>query len=79
MKKWCGEKFGFINQIFITLLRFCRPSAKTFISLNNEPSITRSFLIYLILEKLSQLLGQYPFMVNLDDELEYMSQIKQKM
>ena len=41
------KMFGFINQIFITLLGFCGSLTTKCISLNNEPSKARSTLTYL--------------------------------
>ena len=41
------KMFGFINQIFITLLGFCGSLTTKCISLNNEPSKARSTPTYL--------------------------------
>ena len=66
--------FGFIKQLFVTLINFSGSLAgmanisnfKTHISLNNLPFITRPSLIDLNLHENNHVLRYYPFTVNLD-------------
>ena len=66
--------FGFIKQVFITLLSFSRllasmtnvPNFTTLIPLNDQPCMARLTLIDLNPDEYNQVLRYYPFMVNLE-------------
>ena len=84
--------FGFIKQLLIALLCFSGSLATKCISLINQPCITRTTLIDLNPDELSQWLYYYLFMVtlgrwdgscstlhDLPRRLEYVFRIKQKI